>query len=85
MRCETYPEDPTNYENRYPTTDVEGEELSENARVWRVHNDEAREYDREMVQGWREGMDMLLLVVSPVLHKWMHPDSIVRLVYSQLQ
>jgi hypothetical protein len=40
------------------------EELSENARVWRVYNDEADQRDAEMVEGWRSTLDTLLIFVS---------------------
>jgi hypothetical protein len=40
------------------------EELTEDARVWRVYNDEADRHEAEMVEGWRSTLDTLLVFVS---------------------
>jgi hypothetical protein len=40
------------------------EEMGENARVWRVYNDEADRTDMEMVDGWKGTLDTLLIFVS---------------------
>jgi hypothetical protein len=40
------------------------EEVSENARVWRVYNDEADRRDAEMVAGWTSTLDTLFIFVS---------------------
>ncbi|KAF8868900.1 hypothetical protein CPB85DRAFT_1190937, partial [Mucidula mucida] len=34
------------------------------ARVWRVYGDESSKIDIEMVAGWREGLDMLLVFAA---------------------
>ena len=40
------------------------EEMADNARVWRVANDETERSDAEMVNGWLGTVDSLLLFVS---------------------
>jgi hypothetical protein len=40
------------------------EEMSDNARVWRVYNDEADRTDMERVDGWKGTLDTLLIFVS---------------------
>jgi hypothetical protein len=40
------------------------EEMGDNARVWRVFNDEADRIDAERVDGWRSTLDTLLIFVS---------------------
>lgn len=52
------------YDARYPL-DEPGTELSDNARVWRIYYDEAVEGDEEMVQEYKESIDILLVFVSP--------------------
>jgi hypothetical protein len=54
---------PYDYEQRYPP-DEHGEELGPNARVWCVYHDEATAFDMEMVEGWRDTTDVLLVFVS---------------------
>jgi hypothetical protein len=52
-----YPEDPP------------GEELGEAARVWQIYGDEAREIDKDMIDEYKESIDILLVFVrSPLLH-----------------
>ncbi|KAG6876849.1 hypothetical protein C0992_011549 [Termitomyces sp. T32_za158] len=41
-----------------------GEELKDNARVWNVYLDEANEYDMDIIQGFRNIIDGLLVFVS---------------------
>jgi hypothetical protein len=53
---------PDDYENRYPEDEF-GEEMGPTARVWRVYLDEAEFNDRDMVEGWRDGIDVLLVFV----------------------
>jgi hypothetical protein len=40
------------------------DELTENARVWRVYNDEADRRDAEMVEGWSQFTSNIVLVES---------------------
>jgi hypothetical protein len=57
--------DPSDYNQKYPEDDYM-EEMSDNARVWRVYNDEADRIDAEMVDGWRSTLDTpLIFVRSP--------------------
>ena len=42
------------------------EEMSENARVWHVYNDEAERIDAELVDGWIGTLDTLLLFVRKI-------------------
>lgn len=62
------------YEKKYPS-DPLGEEVKENARFWKVYLDEAEHYDDEMLGGFKDTIDSLLVFVSvfknpdsPVLH-----------------
>uniref|UniRef100_D8PUG2 DUF6535 domain-containing protein n=1 Tax=Schizophyllum commune (strain H4-8 / FGSC 9210) TaxID=578458 RepID=D8PUG2_SCHCM len=48
------------YEQKYEA-DEYGEELGPHARFWRVLLDEARVYDHDMVEGWRDTLDVLLV------------------------
>jgi hypothetical protein len=50
------------YDHRYPS-DKFGEEMGPGARVWRVYLDEAELNDRDMVEGWKDGIDVLLVFV----------------------
>jgi hypothetical protein len=43
------------------------EELTENARVWRVYNDEADRSDAEMVAGWTSTLDTLFIFVRVLI------------------
>lgn len=52
---------PQHYEQKYADDDKYGEELGPNARFWRVFLDEGQIYDIEMVDGWRDTLDVLLV------------------------
>ncbi|KAH8798006.1 hypothetical protein DL96DRAFT_1639676, partial [Flagelloscypha sp. PMI_526] len=52
-----------NYEEKYPE-DVPGAELGADARVFKVYNDEAEKYDADMVRGFRDSLDGLLVFAS---------------------
>lgn len=56
----------TDYNNLYPE-DEYMEEMSENARVWRVYLDESDREDAELVNGWRSTLDTLLIFVRLAL------------------
>ncbi|KAG6915502.1 hypothetical protein DXG01_011179 [Tephrocybe rancida] len=51
------------YTFKYPR-DKRGEEHEENARVWNVYLDEAELYDTEMIQGFRNIIDGLLVFAA---------------------
>ncbi|KAL1741529.1 hypothetical protein HDZ31DRAFT_66839 [Schizophyllum fasciatum] len=51
---------PYDYEQKYEE-DVYGEELGSNARFWHVLLDEGRVYDMELIEGWRDTLDVLLV------------------------
>ncbi|KAL1671473.1 hypothetical protein EV122DRAFT_226519 [Schizophyllum commune] len=51
---------PYDYEQKYDE-DVYGDELGSNARFWHVLLDEGRVYDAELVDGWRDTLDVLLV------------------------
>ncbi|KAJ4479285.1 hypothetical protein J3R30DRAFT_3670093 [Lentinula aciculospora] len=51
------------YEEKY-TPDVLGEELKENARVWKTYLDEAKSIDDEMLTGFKETIESLLLFAA---------------------
>ena len=52
-----------NYVEKY-APDPSGERLSDNARVWKVYLDEAESYDDDMLKGYRDTIDSLLVFVS---------------------
>ncbi|KAK0441436.1 hypothetical protein EV421DRAFT_1711789, partial [Armillaria borealis] len=52
--------DTYNYEEKYPE-DAIYEETTSNARVWRVHEDESRIHDANMVEESRDNVDVLLV------------------------
>ncbi|SJL16695.1 uncharacterized protein ARMOST_20224 [Armillaria ostoyae] len=52
--------DPFDYEQRFPE-DKQYEELSPLARVWRTYLEECSTFDIEMLEGWRDGLDVLLV------------------------
>ncbi|KAK0482810.1 hypothetical protein EDD18DRAFT_1294173 [Armillaria luteobubalina] len=52
--------DQFNYEEKFPE-DKEHEELGPTARVWRTYLDQCAAYDIERVEGWRDGLDVLLV------------------------
>ncbi|KAH8822335.1 hypothetical protein DL96DRAFT_348358 [Flagelloscypha sp. PMI_526] len=52
-----------NYDAKYPP-DPAGEEASENARVWAIYLDEADVYDDDMICGFRDTTDALLVFAA---------------------
>ncbi|KAK0455559.1 uncharacterized protein EV420DRAFT_577435 [Desarmillaria tabescens] len=52
--------DPFDYEQKFPE-DKQHEELGPTARVWRTYLEECLPFDSEMVEGWRDGLDVLLV------------------------
>ncbi|KAK0447865.1 uncharacterized protein EV420DRAFT_1647606 [Desarmillaria tabescens] len=52
--------DPFDYEQKFPE-DKQYEELGPAARVWRTYLEECAGFDIEMVEGWRDGLDVLLV------------------------
>ena len=53
-----------NYKEKY-APDPSGERLSDNARVWKGYlPDEAESYDDDMLKGYRDTIDSLLVFVS---------------------
>ncbi|KAK0237151.1 hypothetical protein EDD85DRAFT_599515 [Armillaria nabsnona] len=52
--------DPFDYEQRFPE-DKRYEELGPLARVWRTYLEECGAFDIEMLEGWRDGLDVLLV------------------------
>ncbi|KAK7440426.1 hypothetical protein VKT23_017064 [Stygiomarasmius scandens] len=51
------------YEKKYPP-DPYGEEVGEDARIWKVYLDEAEAYDDEMLKGFRETINSLLVFAA---------------------
>lgn len=49
---------------KYPP-DPFGEEMADNARVWKIYRDEATTHDKSMLDGWNKTLDILLIFVSP--------------------
>ncbi|KAK0471184.1 hypothetical protein EDD18DRAFT_1119681, partial [Armillaria luteobubalina] len=52
--------DPFDYEQKFPE-DKQYEELGPTARVWRTYLEECTAFDLEMIEGWRDGLDVLLV------------------------
>ncbi|PBK80764.1 hypothetical protein ARMGADRAFT_1091924 [Armillaria gallica] len=52
--------DTFDYEQRFPE-DKQYEELGPLARVWRTYLAECAGFDAEMLEGWRDGLDVLLV------------------------
>ncbi|KAK7456336.1 hypothetical protein VKT23_010583 [Stygiomarasmius scandens] len=52
-----------NYEEKY-APDPSGERLSDNARVWKIYLDEAESYDDDMLKGYRDTIDSLLVFAA---------------------
>ena len=57
-------QNPDDYERKYPE-DLPGEELAAGARVWRTYLDEAKIFDDELLGGWKDTTDSLLIFVRP--------------------
>ena len=55
--------DPFDYEQKYPE-DEEYQEMGPMARIWKVFLDECGKFDTEMVENWRDALDVLLVFVS---------------------
>ncbi|KAF8877959.1 hypothetical protein CPB85DRAFT_1153808, partial [Mucidula mucida] len=51
------------YEQKYPPDD-EYKEMSERSRVFKTYMDECTKFDLDMVENWRDGLDMLLIFAS---------------------
>ncbi|KAH8824325.1 hypothetical protein DL96DRAFT_1613736 [Flagelloscypha sp. PMI_526] len=51
------------YDAQYPP-DKPGEEAGDNARVWRIYMDEADVYDDDMIRGFRDTIDSLLVFAA---------------------
>ncbi|KAA1470736.1 hypothetical protein DENSPDRAFT_849756 [Dentipellis sp. KUC8613] len=52
--------DPEDYQKKYPV-DENGKCLEPNARVWKVYLDEAKMMDDDMVEAWKDTIDVLLV------------------------
>ncbi len=59
--------DPFDYEQRFPE-DKRYEEMGPFARVWRTYLEECGAFDMEMLEGWRDGLDVLLVFVSALFN-----------------
>ncbi|PBK88293.1 hypothetical protein ARMGADRAFT_937394 [Armillaria gallica] len=52
---------PRDYKILYPQSDPYGQEMSENARIWPIYNEEAADFDANMLAEWRDTIDVLLV------------------------
>ncbi|KAK0436758.1 hypothetical protein EV421DRAFT_2086466 [Armillaria borealis] len=59
-QTQTRGHDPSDYEQKY-SEDARGEEMGLFARIWRIYLDECAIFDAEMVEDWRDGLDVLLI------------------------
>ncbi|KAH7100889.1 hypothetical protein BKA62DRAFT_797553 [Auriculariales sp. MPI-PUGE-AT-0066] len=59
-----YPHKPqqyaTEFDRKYPR-DRFGDETDENAKVWKIYYDRARERDEDLIESWKETLDVLLV------------------------
>ncbi|KAF9026227.1 hypothetical protein BDZ89DRAFT_41912 [Hymenopellis radicata] len=55
--------DPFDYEQKYPV-DEKHKEMSATGRVWKTYMDESTKFDLDMVENWRDGLDMLLIFAA---------------------
>lgn len=53
------------FKQKYPP-DAVGEEMAPNARFWRTYNDEAAVSDAEVMEQYRDTIDILLVFVRPM-------------------
>ncbi|PBK88552.1 hypothetical protein ARMGADRAFT_937155, partial [Armillaria gallica] len=51
---------PRDYKARYPP-DPYGQEMSDKARIWSIYNEEAADFDANMLAEWRDTIDVLLV------------------------
>ena len=60
--------------------------MSDDARVWRVYNDESERQDADLVEGWRSTLDTQLIFVSHHLSRTslVLISTLHRLVFSPL-
>ncbi|SJL01202.1 uncharacterized protein ARMOST_04520 [Armillaria ostoyae] len=58
--------DPFDYEKKF-AEDKQYDELGSAARVWRIYLEECAASNGEMVEGWRDGLDVLLVFVSTIV------------------
>ncbi|KAK0480458.1 hypothetical protein EDD18DRAFT_1322417 [Armillaria luteobubalina] len=59
-QSQTRGHDPLDYEQKY-SEDARGEEMGLFARIWRIYLDECAIFDAEMIEDWRDGLDVLLI------------------------
>ncbi|KAF9026212.1 hypothetical protein BDZ89DRAFT_890370, partial [Hymenopellis radicata] len=57
------PLDPFDYEQKY-APDSEFKEMSERSRFFQTYMDESTKFDVDMVENWRDGLDMLLVFAA---------------------
>ncbi|KZV89312.1 hypothetical protein EXIGLDRAFT_838617 [Exidia glandulosa HHB12029] len=50
----------TDFKRKYPADMELGQELADNARVWKVYRDEAMQHDDGLLDGWNNTIDILL-------------------------
>lgn len=62
------------YEQKYPA-DEQGEGMATNARVWRVYLDEAGQFDMDMVENFRDTVDVILVFVRILFSSCIVTDS----------
>jgi hypothetical protein len=50
------------YDQKYPK-DEPGQEMGENARIWKIYREEAIEFDTDKIDEWHKTLDWLLVFV----------------------
>ncbi len=53
---------PRDYKARYHP-DPYGQEMSDKARIWPIYNEEAADFDANMLAEWQDTIDVLLVFV----------------------
>lgn len=64
------------YEQKYPE-DPSGEEAGEYARVWLTYLDETEQYDRDKIDGWKDTIDVLMVLVRKLCPKTCFPIELI--------
>ncbi|KAH8822284.1 hypothetical protein DL96DRAFT_1620631 [Flagelloscypha sp. PMI_526] len=52
------------YDSKYPNEDPPGEEISDNSPVWMIYNDEVEVLDDDMLHGFHDTLDSLLVFAA---------------------
>ena len=65
----------TEFKRKFPPDTQLGQELAENARVWKVYREEAIQHDDGVLSGWNNTIDILLTFVCSRVLVTIPPDD----------